>query len=110
MPERVRSASAAGGSPPVTFVYRLCEKPGFEQMVHDELSALIRKSRLEAGCLHFDLYRLADNRFCFFLHAVWENPDTLEAHSTSRHVSQFRAAVMRYLEIPIAMYELQEIT
>lgn len=109
MRQQGRSTSAVDSNLQAILVYRLCAKPGFEQMVHDELSALIRRSRLEAGCLHYDLYRLADNRFCFFLHAVWESPDALEAHSTSRHVTRFRATVVRYLELPIAAYQFEEV-
>ncbi len=53
-------------------------------------------------------HRLADNRFYFLLHEVWENEGALEAHTTSRHSTQFRATVMRYLEQPIITYQLQE--
>ena len=110
MPQISRATPETGGNLPTIFVYLLCVKPGFEEMVHDELLTLRHKSRLEAGCLHFDLYRLADNRFYFLLHEVWEGQDALEAHATSRHTTQFRATVMRYLEQPIAVYQLYEVT
>jgi quinol monooxygenase YgiN len=109
MPQISRATLETGGKLPEILVYLLCVKPGYEEMVHDELLTLRRKSRLEAGCFHFDLYRLEDSRFYFLLHEVWENQDALEAHTTSRHSTQFRATVMRYLEQPIAMYQLQEV-
>ncbi len=109
MPQISRATLETGGNLPAIFVYLLCVKPGFEEMAHDQLVTLLHKSRLEAGCLHFDLYRLADNRFYFLLHEVWENQDALEAHTTSRHSTQFRATMIRYLEQPIAMYQLQEV-
>jgi imidazolonepropionase-like amidohydrolase len=66
MPQISRLTLETGGNLPAILVYQLCVKPGFEKMVHDELLTLLHKSRLEVGCLHFDLYRLADSRFYFF--------------------------------------------
>lgn len=63
MPQISRVTLETNGKLPAILVYLLCVKPGFEEMVHDELLTLRRKSRLEAGCFHFDLYRLANSRF-----------------------------------------------
>ena len=99
----------ADGKPAVVRVCFLYAKPGFESLVQDELLSLIQKSRLEAGCIHFDLYKLVENRFYYFMHEVWESRDALETHLTSYHTTWFRTAVAGYLERPIEIYEIQEI-
>jgi quinol monooxygenase YgiN len=100
---------AASGRLPVLLVVSLRVKHGFEVLVSDELSQLVHKSRLETGCLLFDVYRLADNPARLFLHEVWETRDALEAHASNLHTSRFRTAVNSYLERPIERFEVQEV-
>jgi quinol monooxygenase YgiN len=101
-------ASAATGGRAVSRVSVIDVKPGHEKLVEIELRALLKRSRREAGCLLFDVYRPRENTCRLFLHEVWESRDAFEAHSTDLHTGHFRAAVSRYLERPIEAFEVQE--
>lgn len=93
----------------IVIVSVLQVKPGLEKPVLDELRALIHKSREEAGCLLFDLYRRAGDSSQIFLHEAWESRDAQEAHATNPHTSRFRVGVNRCLEHPIEAFEVEEI-
>ncbi len=93
----------------VILVSVLHAKPGFEKLILEELLKLIHFSRQEAGCLIFDLYRVAGNEARIFLHEVWESRDAFEAHSSNFHTTRFRASVSRHLERPAEVLEIEEI-
>jgi quinol monooxygenase YgiN len=104
-----RTPLEASGRLPVLLVVSLRVKHGFEELVNEELSRLVHTSRLETGCLLFDVYRLANDPARLFLHEVWENRDALEAHASNLHASRFRTAVNSYLERPIERFEVLEV-
>ncbi len=84
-------------------------KPGHEELVLEKLGSVLELSRKEAGCLLFDVYRLANNPARLFLHEVWESRNALEAHASNLHISRFRAAVNSYMERPIERFEVLEV-
>lgn len=84
-------------------------KPGFEALLLDLLRAWISKSRDQAGCRVFDLYRRPENSSAIYLHEVWENWNSFEAHASSFNTSRFRAEALRYLERPIETLQFEEI-
>jgi quinol monooxygenase YgiN len=102
------TAPARGGKH-ISVVYALYGKPGLEKLLLDELRALIQRSRKEAGCLLFDLYRLTGDHSRFFLHEVWKNHDALEVHSSNFHTTRFRAEAAHYLKRPVEIFEVEEI-
>lgn len=102
------TAPARGGKQ-VNVVYALYGKPGLDKLLLDELRPLIQRSRKEAGCLLFDLYRLTSDRSRFFLHEVWKNHDALEVHSSNFHTTRLRAEVAHYLRRPVEIFEVEEI-
>jgi quinol monooxygenase YgiN len=90
-------------------VFLLQLKTGHEELVLEEFRSVLELSRKEAGCLLFDLYRLADDPARLFVHEVWESRDALEAHASNLHTSRFRTAVNSYLERPIERFEVLEV-
>jgi quinol monooxygenase YgiN len=93
----------------VIVVFLLQLKAGHEELVLEEFSSVLELSRKEAGCVLFDLYRLADDPARLFVHEVWESRDAFEAHASTLHTSRFRAAVNSYLERPIERFEVLDI-
>jgi quinol monooxygenase YgiN len=93
----------------VIVVFLLHPRAGHGELVLEELRSVLKLSRLEAGCLLFDVYRLADDPAQLFLHEVWKSRDALEAHASNLHTSRFRTAVNSYLERPIERFEVLEV-
>lgn len=54
---------------------------------------LARPSRLEVGCVRFDLYRSSKPPVLVILHEGWESNEALQAHRRSLHVERFKAAI-----------------
>jgi quinol monooxygenase YgiN len=104
-----KPASPAIGGKHVIIVLLLHLKPGREALVLEDTRSVRDRSRREAGCLLFDIYRLADDPGQLFLHEVWESRDAMEAHASNFHTSRFRAAINAYLEDPIQTFEVLEI-
>ncbi len=93
----------------VIAVSSLRAKPGHDTLVLEEIRFVVRRSRTEAGCMLFDVYQFADDPARIFLHEVWESRDAWEGHASNMHTSRFRAAVNRYLERPIEIFEVRAI-
>jgi quinol monooxygenase YgiN len=93
----------------VIVVFLLHLKPGHEELVLEEFRSVLELSRKEAGCVLFDLYRLADDPARLFVHEVWESRNAFEANASNLHISRFRAAVNSYLERPIERFEVLEV-
>ena len=93
----------------VIVVFLLHLRAGHGEFVLEELRSVLELSRKEAGCLLFDVYRLAGDPAQLFLHEVWESRNALEAHASNLHISRFRAAVNSYLERPIERFEVLEV-
>jgi quinol monooxygenase YgiN len=94
---------------PFTAVMSVFEaKEGFEQLLGEELQKLMRRSRQEAGCLLFDLFRISGRPSAFAIYEVWELRESMEAHLANRHTTQFKIASQRYLAQPIQVIELEE--
>jgi quinol monooxygenase YgiN len=84
-------------------------KRGFEQLLTEELCRLVRSSRREAGCLLFDLYRIASQHSRFALYEVWEIRAAMEAHARNFHTTKFRMTAEEFLAQPIEVLELEEV-
>lgn len=100
-----------GTSPPTTLKASLSlfeAKDGFELILVEELTKLVRRSRLEAGCLLFDLYRISGKHSAFALFEVWEMGEAMEAHLCNLHTTRFKVATEPHLAQPIQVFELEE--
>jgi quinol monooxygenase YgiN len=92
--------NVAGPFPAVFTVYRA--KLGSEQRLLTELRQLVCATRLENGCLVFDLFRVHDRAQesesdTYSLYEVWESPTAKEAHGQAFHARRFEAVVSQYL-------------
>ncbi len=54
---------------------------------------LARDSRLEAGCIRYDLYRSQKAPVLMIIHEAWVSDEALQAHRKSLHVERFKAAI-----------------
>jgi quinol monooxygenase YgiN len=94
---------------PLTASLSLFEaKDGSGHILAEELTKLVRRSRQEAGCLLFDLYRISGKHSAFALYEVWELREAMEAHLGNFHTTKFKVTIEQYLAAPIKIFELEE--
>ncbi|MEZ5428215.1 MAG: putative quinol monooxygenase [Pyrinomonadaceae bacterium] len=62
---------------------------GFAAEVKAACLALIGPSRLEKGCLSYDLHQAADDPNLFVFFESWASPADLERHLESDHAARF---------------------
>jgi len=75
----------------LTVIARLKAKPGKERVVYSELIDLIGKTRIEKGCLNYDLHRNLDDPSEFWFYENWESREALDAHLGSPHLVRIDA-------------------
>ena len=54
---------------------------------------LARQSRLEAGCVRYDLYRSQKAPVLVIIHETWVSEQALQAHRGSLHIERFKAEI-----------------
>ena len=56
------------------------------------LAALVEPTRLEAGCLNYDLHRSVDDGDVWFVYENWRSPEGFDAHMLSEPLQAFLKA------------------
>src|ERR1700688_1408296 len=56
------------------------------------LAALVGPTRLETGCLNYDLHRSVDGADVWFVYENWRSPEGFDAHMRSEHLQAFLKA------------------
>lgn len=55
-------------------------KPGLEETVNNELTALLGPTRGEEGCISYNCHRSQDDSAVFVFYEVWKNREELDKH------------------------------
>ncbi len=58
--------------------------------IKSELLKLIAPTKLENGCLQYDLHQDRDNEGIFVFYEIWENKSCWIAHDSKSHVIDFK--------------------
>jgi quinol monooxygenase YgiN len=83
-------------------------KPGTQQAALEALTALVPKSRADAGCIMYDLHTTTDDSRIFLFYERWENQELLDAHLLSDHVQGALGSLDFAEEPQISMWKLEE--
>jgi quinol monooxygenase YgiN len=89
-----RSSSQKAGKLPkdaVALVVMMHAKPGQEPLLQAELTALIRPTRKEDGCILYDLHRSHDIPGDFLFYEIWANREAHAAHKRTPHFLRWNA-------------------
>lgn len=78
----------------VTFI----AKDGCEDKMKDLLSAMIKPSKAEDGCLFYDIFQLENNRKKFMAVETWRDKKALDGHKTSAHYKVYKSSYEPYCE------------
>ena len=83
-------------------------KPGLEEAVKQELSALVGPTRTEEGCINYDLHQSLDQKGHFRFYENWTSKELLDRHLQSAHVKRFIAKADELLAEPpeITLWEM----
>ena len=65
------------------------------------LNRLAEASRMEPGCLRFDVLQHAMRANHFTVIEVWQNQQALDAHATAAHTKQYRDALQPLIGSPL---------
>ena len=75
----------------VALVVMMHAKPGQELLLQAELSALIRPTRKEEGCILYDLHRSADVPGDFLFFEIWASREAHAEHKRTPHFLRWNA-------------------
>ena len=75
-------------------------KRGKEQALRDALLAVCGPTRVEKGCINYDLHVSPDDPGLLVFHENWESKADLDTHLASPHIDTFRAVAGDLLAEP----------
>ena len=78
----------------VTFI----AKDGCEDKMKELLSAMVKPSKAEIGCLMYEITQLENNRKKFMAFETWENEAALDGHKASAHYKIYKSSYEPYCE------------
>jgi quinol monooxygenase YgiN len=85
----------------VTVIARVRAKEGKEEMVRQELTALIAPTRSEPGCVTYNLHQGADNRYLFMVYEGWSSKNDLDDHLKKPYLKAFLKRANELLVEPV---------
>ena len=85
----------------VTVVARFRAKEGKEEMVRQELTALIAPTRSEPGCVMYSLHQCTDNRSLFMVYESWASKNDLDDHLKKPYLKAFLKKTNELLAEPV---------
>src|SRR5207245_7037758 len=89
----VAPATTAGNRNAVHVVTHVDTVPGGQADAPGLLTRLAQASRLEHGCLRFDVLQHTMRANHFTVIETWENQKALDAHAAAAHTKQYRDAL-----------------
>ncbi len=85
----------------ITVLALVKAKEGMEETVRQELLSLVNPTRLEPGCISYDVHQATDEKSQFMFYENWESMEDLKKHSKSPHLMAYRQKVGSLLAKPI---------
>ncbi|MDA0128241.1 putative quinol monooxygenase [Vibrio sp. MarTm2] len=90
----------------LTIVANIIAKQDKIEVVKSELIKLIEPTRLEEGCIDYDLHQDNENPAHFVFLENWTSRDLLQKHLQSEHIAAYKAATAGAVE----SFNLNELT
>jgi quinol monooxygenase YgiN len=73
----------------LTVLARIRAKKGKETEVLRVISALLKPTRKEDGCINYDLHCSKDDSTLFFLYETWKSREALDEHLNTPYLQDF---------------------
>jgi len=78
----------------VTFI----AKEGSEAKMKELLTAMVAPSKVEDGCIFYDIFTYADNPKKFMAVESWRDNDALDGHKSTEHYAVYKSSYEPYCE------------
>ena len=73
----------------LTIAANIIAKQSHIQLVKNELLKLIEITRLEDGCINYDLYQDNENKTNFMFYENWESKELWQQHMNNDHLKSY---------------------
>jgi quinol monooxygenase YgiN len=93
----------------VTVVVRIKAKPGMEARVRQELEALLAPTRVEKGCINYDMHVSPDDTGLFLFHENWTSEADLTTHLEAPHIKRWIEKAGELLAEPMELTRWQKL-
>jgi quinol monooxygenase YgiN len=90
-------------SSPLTVIVRITAKPGLEDRVKEELRRLLAPTRVEPGCLNFDLHQAIGDATRFLVHENWTGEAALNRHFEMPYIQAWLGQAEALLAEPMEL-------
>ncbi len=84
----------------VTVTARIKLKPGMEEKFKQEYLPILTQSRLEDGCLNYDLHQSNEDPSLFLLHENWVSKEILDKHLQMPYIQALGQKAEEFLTEP----------
>jgi quinol monooxygenase YgiN len=78
----------------VTFI----AKDGCEDKMKELLTAMVKPSKAEDGCIFYDIFQLENNRKKFMAVETWRDKAALDGHKASAHYAVYKSSYEPYCD------------
>ena len=94
----------------LTVLARLQAKPGKESELRQALLGLINPTRLEPGCVRYDLHESNEKPGLFFFYEIWKSSQALAQHFETHHLRDMQKKAPELLSEPLDLQYLSMIS
>lgn len=90
---------------------KITAKHGEKDKILSKSQDLIESTRLELGCVNYNLYASTEDDDLLLMFEQWENLEALESHMQTEHFKAFGKAIEDILarELDIAVYTVDKV-
>ena len=85
----------------ITVLALVKAKEGMEETVRQELLSLVSPTRLELGCINYDVHQAADDKSQFMFYENWKSMEDLQKHRETPHLKAYKKKAGSLLAKPI---------
>jgi quinol monooxygenase YgiN len=78
----------------VTFI----AKEGCEDKMKELLSAMVKPSKNEDGCIFYEIFQYKNNKRKFMAYESWRDEAALDGHKASAHYAVYKSSYEPYCE------------
>ena len=82
----------------LTIVAKILAKEEKREFVKNELLKLIEVTRVEEGCINYDLHQDNENENLFLFYENWESRELWQKHINNAHLAEYKKATDGTLE------------
>jgi quinol monooxygenase YgiN len=89
---------------------KITAKPGEKNKIISKAKDLIKSTRLESGCISYDLYSSTEDDDVLIMLEQWKDQDVLDSHMQTEHFKTFSVAIKNILakELDIDVYPVDK--